>query len=508
MKKIKFLASYLGVIAIIIVLLNVISFRFFLRGDLTQDNRYSLSDATRNILRNMKEPVTVKAYFSKDLPPQLAKSRRDFKEMLVEYANLSKGKVQYEFIEPSEGDDREREAQQAGIPPQQIQTREKDKIQVINCYLGATVSMGDQQAEVLPVVAEGMPIEFMLSSAIKKLSVVNKPVVGFMQGHGEANISTMQQSMAQLAVLYQVEPVTMTDSTNSLEKYNTVIIAAPKDSFPASHLRQMDDFLAQGKNLLVMFDAVNGNFQTASGNIVKTGLTEWLRTKNIVVDNSFVIDANCMQVGVVQNMNGYQVQQQIPFPYLPIITNFNPKHPVSKGLEQVALQFASPIKYVGDSSVKTFELLKTSEKSGVEQAPIQFNVQRQWGAADLNKKNITVALSLQGKISGSTPSKMIVITDGDFAINGESQGARQLNPDNVNLFVNSVDWLSDDTGLIELRTKGVTSRPIEDLEDGTKTMLKYLNFLLPILLIVGYGIYRMQARKNQSYRRMQEGVID
>jgi ABC-type uncharacterized transport system involved in gliding motility auxiliary subunit len=62
--------------------------------------------------------------------------------------------------------------------------------------------------------------------------------------------------------------------------------------------------------------------------------------------------------------------------------------------------------------------------------------------------------------------------------------------------VNAIDWLSDDTGLIELRTKGVTSRPLDaQMEDGTKTMVKYLNFLVPILLIILYGVYRYQTNR-------------
>jgi ABC-type uncharacterized transport system involved in gliding motility auxiliary subunit len=91
---------------------------------------------------------------------------------------------------------------------------------------------------------------------------------------------------------------------------------------------------------------------------------------------------------------------------------------------------------------------------------------------------------------------MIVFSDGDFVINGEGQQAQQLQEDNINLMANSIDWLSDDTGLIGLRTKGVTSRPLDaSLEDATKSFLKYFNFLLPILLIIIYGIFRFQSRR-------------
>jgi len=73
--------------------------------------------------------------------------------------------------------------------------------------------------------------------------------------------------------------------------------------------------------------------------------------------------------------------------------------------------------------------------------------------------------------------------------------------------VNAIDWLSDDTGLIELRTKGITQRPLDQVEDGKKALLKWLNFLLPIILIVVYGIIRMQYNRNLRIKRMEEGYV-
>src|ERR1043165_3717602 len=86
----------------IIILLNVASDSYFFRLDFTGDNRYTLSKATVDILKSVKQPITVKAYFSENLPPDISKTKRDFKELLIEYANRSKGKVVYEFINPNE----------------------------------------------------------------------------------------------------------------------------------------------------------------------------------------------------------------------------------------------------------------------------------------------------------------------------------------------------------------------------------------------------------------------
>ena len=94
---------------------------------------------------------------------------------------------------------------------------------------------------------------------------------------------------------------------------------------------------------------------------------------------------------------------------------------------------------------------------------------------------------------------MVVIGDGDFATNGTGQQARQIDPNSASLMVNSIEWLNDDTGLSELRTKEVTSRPIsKELEDGQKTMIKYLNFFLPIGLIMLYGLIRLQVRNRKK----------
>jgi ABC-type uncharacterized transport system involved in gliding motility auxiliary subunit len=92
-------------------------------------------------------------------------------------------------------------------------------------------------------------------------------------------------------------------------------------------------------------------------------------------------------------------------------------------------------------------------------------------------------------------------------VNGEGQQMQQLPADNVSLFVNAVDFLSDDTGLIDLRTKEITSRPLQALEDGQRNLLKWLNFLLPIILVLIFGLIRFQYRRNQRIKRMEVGHV-
>jgi hypothetical protein len=179
------------------------------------------------------------------------------------------------------------------------------------------------------------------------------------------------------------------------------------------------------------------------------------------------------------------------------------EHPVSKGLEQVYMQFASSINFAGDTTVKYTPILKTSELSGTKPASTYFNLRKEWSDSDFSISHLTVAAALEG-VPGNNNSRMVVFGDANFPLATANQNA---NPDNISLFVNAIDWLSDDTGLIELRTKGATARPLDELEDGKRTFLKYLNFLLPMVLTLLYGFYRVQRNRAIRIKRMEEGYV-
>lgn len=506
MEKRKSILSYILLVIAIIVVVNILSDRFFARLDLTEDKRYSLSDASKNILDDLEEPITVKAYFTEEgLPPNVLKVRRDFKEMLVEFGNLSHGNVVYEFIDPSKDAEIEQEAMQNGIQPVIISVREKDQMKQQKAYMGAVISLGTE-TDVIPFMQEGSAMEYALSTSIKKLAVTSKPSIGFLQGHGEPALQEMQQAMQALGILYEVDPVYLNDTTEVLGKYTTLAIVAPKDSFPYSHLRQLDDFLARGGKLFIGMDRVNGDLQTAQGTEITTGLETWLEQKGLVVESNFIVDQSCANVTVRQQQGFFVMNRPVPFHFLPIINTFE-DHPITKGLEMVMLPFASTITFVGDSSLRFTPIAKTSKKSGTQPCPTQFDVSRKWAERDFPLSNLPVAGVLSGKIQGDNESTIVLVSDGGFAVNGEGQQAQQHQPDNISLFVNSIDWLSDDTGLIELRTKGVTARPLDQIEDSTKALLKWLNFLLPILIILIYGIIRMQRNRILRVKRMEKGYV-
>ena len=482
----------------ILLLINILSNDYFVRLDFTENKRYTLSQATEDIVEDLLEPVTVKAYFSENLPPNIAQTRLDFKDLLLEYANISGGNLVYEFINPNETPEKEQEAAQSGINPVMINVREKDQMKQQKAFMGAVIEMGEQQ-DVIPFMQPGEAMEYALTSSIKKLSITDKPSIGLIQGHGEPSVFDMQQAGQELNILYNFEDFTLTDTTDIPANFKAVALVAPKDTIPPAHLAKIDDYLANGGKVLVALNKVDGNLQNAFGSAVYTGLTAWLQGKGITVENQFVIDASCASIGVQQQQGPFRFQTQIQFPYLPVISNFS-DHPITKGLETVILPFASPLTFSGDSTVNFVPLAFTSDQSGTSPVPTYFDIQKEWTESDFPQQRLIVAAALE---EVGMP-KLVVIGDGDFAVNTREGGQPQaVQPDNASLFANSIDWLSDDTGLIDLRTKGVTSRPIDQLEEGTQTTLKYANFLLPILAVIIYGIVRFQRQRSLRIKRME-----
>jgi gliding-associated putative ABC transporter substrate-binding component GldG len=499
--KSKLYLSALLVISILIVL-NLLASEYHLRFDLTEDKQYTLSSSTKLILDQLKEPVTVKAYFSKDLPPNVAKTRNDFQDLLIEYANRAEGQIIYEFVDPNENDANEKEATQNGIQPVLINVREKDQVKQQKAFLGATIHLGEKR-EAIPFIQPGAAMEYALSTAIKKLSVMNKPKVGFITGHGEASRYEMMEASQQLEILYQLIDVAVTDSTDIPSDVKTLALVRPTDSIPQSHLKKLDEFLTHGGRLLVAFNNVQGDLRSLYGRSIHTGLASWLHDKGIEVADNFIIDAQCGSVSVPQQFGAFSIQANVSFPYVPVIGRFA-NHPITSGLESVMLEFASEIKIPTDSARKIIPLAFSSEKSGTMPAPQYFDINKEWTEGDFTKQNIPVAIAMEGTSSGNVASRLVVVSDGDFPVNGPPQEQRRQQPDNINLLVNSIDWLSDDTGLIALRTRGAVSRPIRELADDVKTTLKYANFLLPLILVIGYGLFRAQRKRMERWKLMNE----
>ena len=490
----------LAIVVAIIVVANLLSNQVYFRLDFTEDRRYTLSDATKDILEELEDVITVTAYFSEDLPPQLTGNRNDFEDILIEYEKRSGGNVVYEFINPNEDQAKETEVQQKGIGPVMINVTENDRVEQMRAYMGATIQLNDQ-VEIIPLIQPGAAMEFELTTSIKKLAVQDKPKIGFIQGHGEIGIATIPQLLQQLQVLYDVEPYTVTDTASIPNYYRGLVFAQPTDTIPPSHFAKLDEYLSRGGRLFVAHSNVKGDLQQG---VLSTaddiGLVGWLNQKGVLIGSDFIIDAQCASVTVSQQQGFFRINSQKEFPYFPRVSNFG-DHPITKGLDEFTLTFASStIPISRDSSVTVSPIVYTSSNSGIVTPPAYVDIQRRWQESDFGMGVQSLAVALEG-VEGI--GKIVVISNGSFFVNGEGQEMRQLPPDHVNFASNAIDWLVDDTGLIDLRTKGITARPLDSIEDGTRNLLKYGNVFAPILLLLIYAFIRRLQNQRKRQKWMQ-----
>ena len=309
----------------------------------------------------------------------------------------------------------------------------------------------------------------------------------------------LPQLMEQLSVLYDVEPISLSDSLRIPAYYRSLIWLRPMDTVAAIDFGKLDQYLNQGGNVFLAHANVQGDLSTAmlaAGNDI--GISSWVGSMGLQMGAQFVIDSKCASVTVQQRSGFFTINNQVQFPYFPQLNNFE-NHPVTGGLEAIMLPFASPLSIINtDTSRIITPLIYSSELSGIQSPPIRIDINKRWTERDFAAPEQILAASVEG-IGGL--GKLVVVTNGQFVINGAGQTMQQLNADNVNFASNAVDWLSDDTGLIELRTKAITNRQLESVEDTSKELLKYGNVFAPILIILIYGFIRRSnlARKRTKW---------
>ncbi len=492
----------------IFLVLNMLVYRVYFRLDFTKDQRYTLSKVTKDILGSLDAPVTVRAFLSEELPPEEARITREFKDLLQELESTSDGQLTFETFDPSDEENTPppnpmmQGQQQNQYPGFLIGVRERDKVSQQIAYRGATLLYKGKE-EMVPVINGSMNMEYELVKAIKKMVVAEKPKVGFLQGHGEAGQESVAQAMQELGVSYEADTLTLDDPTRWSE-FKTIVILGPKDSFPQSHLAQLDRFMEGGGRLFAGVKAVEANLQNGQGSRVTTGLEGWLLGKGIDVEPAFLTDNQCGGINVQQRQGFFNMVRQVEFRYFPILQNWS-DHPITQGLGPMILPFASPVNITStDSSLNTGILGTTSDLSGKSPAPLQINIE-----AELDRNTWSFAYSklpaaafMEGKIAGSAEGKIVVIGNGDFPLN---QGQQPVNPpDNLNFLINAIDWLTDDTGLIELRNQVPKVALIEKLtgeEDASsRQIFKIFIFLLPILIAIGFGFFRFRLRQGRMKR--------
>jgi len=492
----------LAVVAGILIVLNFISIRLFGRLDLTAQGVYTLSDASKKLIGSLDDRVTVKGYFTEELPSPYNNNRRAILDILNEYKAFAKGNLQYEFINP-QGEKGEQDAQQQGIAPVQVQVVNEDKLEVKRGYLGLVMLYEDRK-EVIPVVQNLSSLEYDISSALKRLTSKAKKKIGYTTGHGEAEPSSLRQAYQVIAPQYDLLPVDLSKGEPVPNDVAALLVISPQTRFQDSATYQIDQFLMRGGKVAFLLNRINANLQNRMGQSLDLGLDDLLRQYGARVNPDLVRDVQCANISVMQQQGGMSFQSQVPFPYIPIASDFDPNNPIVKDLQSIVFPFVSSMDTGSASAqgLKAEVLIRSSKRSGRQTGFFMMDPFQRYAPADLAESGIPLGILVNGSfkssfvgkqpapvLTASPETRVIVIGDGDF-MKDEFLGSRG----NITFFANIVDYLADDAGLITIRSKNVATPPLEQVSDGSKKIVKYTNLIGPPLLIVVYGLFRWRRR--------------
>jgi ABC-2 type transport system permease protein len=557
-KSIKFLSwlQFLTVIAGIILVASVSSLLRF-RFDLTEDKRYTLSDPARKVLSSVKNDIYIQVYLDGEMPIPLKRLKRSVREMLDEFNIASGRKIDYEFINPSEGStSKQREMLyqyllEKGLSPVDVRAGDAEggssvkRIfpgMIVN-YNGIEVpvnflnnSTPSYEQNILRSI-EGLEYEMIQTIATVSSDTIYK--VAFIEGHGEiSEIETADITMS-LAKFFTIDRGIINGNPGMLDKYAAVIIAGPEKELSESDKLVLDQYIMNGGKVMWLFDEVEVNsdslvYGETIGLYRPLNIEDQLFRYGARVNPAIVQDLECMLIRLTV-MSGLNSQQIVPAPwvYYPLLKP-SANHPVTRNLNKVKGEFTNFIDTVGlDPAIHKKILLSTSNYSRTLSPPVMISLKEAeltYDEKDFNKSNLPVAVLLEGVFPSvfknrtvstltddknfkvkteSLESKMIVIADADIIRNevrrvGLEEMPLPLGQDkytgqvfgNKDFLINCLNYLVDDNGIMELRSREIKLRLLNTVKiKSEKFKWQLINIAGPVLIVVLAGLLYSYFRR-------------
>ncbi len=507
--KINFTLSFTVLLAFLLIV-NFLSYQFYKTWDLTQNKDYSISKATKKILSNLDDIVTIKVYFSKNLPSRYVNLKQEVSDVLNEYVNYSHGKIVYQFIDPKEdgSDELIKELMILGIPKLQFNVLEKDKYQVVQGYLGMGIYYKDKK-EAIPVVDNTDNLEYELTSAIKKAISKKTITIGWASGNDELDIENEAHiAYKKLSELYQVRIVNLSNLEKIPEDISSLIVAGPKKKFNKKEKYLLDQFLLRGKSIFFLVDGVVvDNHLLAKKN--DFDLQKLFNNYGIQFNKDLVLDSSNAMASFTQGYVTYMTN----YPFWPKINQFgfDKNNPAVSKLESLILPWVSNVSILENKKInknKYSELVKTTNRAWLMQNSFDLNPHQNFIVNSQNQYSLAVFESghfesyFKDKnkpiknnkvkfIKSTDNGKLVIVGDSDFIKDNFVNRFR----DNLLFFQNITDYLNLDQDLINIRSRGITNRPIKELSESNKLIIRYVNIFGISILIILFGIARYVMRK-------------
>lgn len=548
----------------IVALLNVLLSSFFYRIDLTEEKRYSLSEPTKELLREQDDIIFVKIYLDGSLTPNLKKLQQSSIELLDQFRNYGKENIQYQVINPFDQADETRlpsyikELESEGVYSIPFGETQKEQSSRSFLFPYATITYHDQamsvslldQTQILtpqydPTVAISL-LEYKFTKAISLLTTKEKINIAFIEGHDELDTAHVQDIAMSLNELYNVYRLDLPNSEFIDTTYKVIIIAKPKSTFSDADKYKIDQYLMYGGAALWLIDPVMAEFDSlrTSGEFMSydypLNIMDQLIQYGVRVNNNLIQDKQCTQIKVPYGTSF----TDRPWVYNPVFTNYNTSSPITKNVDAIEGKFVSSIDTMEVPGIKKTVLMSTSNASRYVLTPVLVNynvVQYLPTDEQFNKPGLPVAVLLEGSFpsafkarqqtaremmqnrigNGSfresgAETKQIVISDGDMiknfvtaegkmyrlGFNGIAIDPRTGRPGyvfaNSDFLMNCIEYLCDNTGMMETRAKEIKLRPLnEAAANDNRVQWQIINIAVPILLIYIFsGIYNyIRSRK-------------
>ncbi|MGA2623967.1 MAG: Gldg family protein [Bacteroidota bacterium] len=515
----------LGLVIVILVFVNLLSFKIFTRADLTSNKAYTLTQTTKNLLSSLDDDFLVKAYFSPDIPPPYQNHRQFVQEELDEYRAFAPGKFHYQFLDPMSDADAEREALQQGITPVQVKVIKNDKFLTEKAYVGLAFSYGDR-TERLPVVQSVQQLEYYITSSMKKLMAPQERKVAFLQGQGEPVVDKMSEFRKELSKRYAV--TTVNGSTKQIPSdISALIVTSPKSRFTDREKYNVDQFIMRGGKCAFFMDNVSVDKQMQQARAADLNLDDMFDAYGWIINPDLVVDGRCLNLTVSWDSSSSSTPTDVAYPFFPIVSDFNPTNLTVKDLSPVAFSYVSSldVRLSAIRGVNAEVVLTTSTQSRrLAGDVIVVDPRVPLPTGSFSEAHIPVAAAIDGSfkslyakrriaidektqasgvdespfVGGSPATRIVIVGDGDFLLDDNIHGYG-----NVAFASSLVDWLFDDIGLNSIRSRDPEPKPLNDISEGTKIFFKYLNFAAPPTVIVLAGVLRLMRKSARRKKHQQ-----
>lgn len=549
----------LGIVFLAIIVINLISNFFFKRFDLTQDKRYTLSETTLNIIESVDSPLYIEVYLEGNFPPEFKRLQNESKQLLEEFTAYNSNII-FNFKNPIEKEEtrveKMKEFYAKGMQPLSITVEDKGKQSQEVVFPWAQATYGDKFTKVAllknlmgasteqKVISSVQHLEFGFAEAINKISKEKQKKIAVIKGNGELIEPFMADFLRTVKESYYIGPFTLdsvakqpTQTLEALKKYDLAVIAKPTEAFTEEEKQVLDQFIMNGGKTLWLVDVVSADMDSLyneTGTILaaqrELNLTDMFFKYGIRINPLLVKDEYATPIKLATGNQGSETQMQeyswkfSPFVY-PTSTN-----PIVKNMEGIKFEFASPIEILKNDIKKTV-LLSSSEYSKTVGTPSPISldmVTEETTPEEYEGKGLLpVAVLMEGKFKSmyqnrvlpfkdnsfqatGKDNKMIVISDGDVIKNQLDKGMPlELGFDkwtnqlygNKEFLMNCVNYLLDDNGLINIRSKDV-DLPLLNKEEVYKnyTMAQMVTVGLPIVILAIFGFLFTFLRKRKYSR--------